>query len=66
MERRTENLLQFLGRYAIYGVLPGMWFAYVGGISPWWGALGGALLTAAIALPSWLVARGESPDPTEY
>jgi len=46
-----ESLIVFVARHAPLGVIPGMWFAYVGGISFWWGALGGLAMTAAVAVP---------------
>ena len=59
MEKPAENLVQFLARYSIYGILPGIWFAYIGGIAPWYGAAGGFLATVLIAIPVRLVARAE-------
>jgi len=51
MEQREENLLQFMIRYSPYGIVPLAWFAYIAGVSPWWGAIAGAVLTLLVGLP---------------
>ena len=66
MVRKTESFVEFLARYSIYAIVPGMWFAYIAGLSPWYGAAGGFTLTFLIALPARLVntprQRNQSAD----
>lgn len=57
MDKRPESMLQFLVRNAMYGVVPGLWFAYIGGVSPWWGAAGGLIMTIMVGLPPRLLHR---------
>ena len=49
------GLLAFLARYSVYAAVPGMWFAYIGGASPWWGAAAGVGLVLLVGLPVWLL-----------
>ena len=46
-----EGLWGFLARYSAYAAVPGMWFAYIGGASPWWGAAAGVGLVLLVGLP---------------
>ena len=58
MKRHPQwNGLGFIVRYAPLGAIPGMWFAYIGGVSPLLGAVAGLGAVAAIMLPASLVAR---------
>ncbi len=52
MHKRVDNLVQFLAHYALYAVVPGLWFAYIGGVALWiGGAVGfGLALVAGLAL----------------
>jgi len=65
MVKRHESMLNFLVRNAVYGVVPGMWFAYIAGISPLWGAAGGLALTFLIGLPARLVRERDEEDPAQ-
>jgi len=51
MEGRANDVVQFLARYAIYFVVPGFWFAYVGGVSPWIGGAAGFGAALLLAVP---------------
>ena len=57
MSMKKESLLQFLARNVIYAIVPGVWFAYIAGVSPWYGVAAGLTLTFLIGLPSRLVNR---------
>lgn len=60
MLKRSEWLFTFMVRNALYGVVPGMWFAYLGGVSLLWGAAGGLGALLLVALPVRLAAfRGK-------
>ncbi len=61
MEKRADNLVQFMLRYSVYGIVPGMWFAYIGGVSPWYGAAAGLSLIFMLGLPSRLVQGNRDP-----
>ena len=60
MNARLDNLVQFLARYALYLVIPGLWLAYVGGAAPWIGGTAGFVgaITLGIVL---LVLRRRTP-----
>ena len=62
MVKKTESMVHFMVRNSVYGVVPGMWFAYLAGLSPWWGAAGGLTLTFLIGLPSRLVNLDRSDE----
>lgn len=57
MHLNQDSLLQFMVRYSPCGVIPLAWFAYIGGISPWWGASAGFVLTFLVGLPPRLRKR---------
>lgn len=63
MNARFDNLVQFLARYALYLVIPGLWLAYVGGAAPWIGGtagfLGAVMLGFAIRCRRRRTRRGE-------
>ena len=54
MSKKPESLVQFMLRYSVYGIVPGMWFAYIGGVSPWYGAVAGLTMTFLVGLPARL------------
>ena len=62
MGNNSDNLLQFMLRYSVYGIVPGMWFAYIGGVSPWYGAVAGLTMTLLVGLPSRLLGSRKGQD----
>jgi hypothetical protein len=58
-------MLQFMLRYSPYGVVPGMWFAYIAGMSPWYGAAAGLTMTFLVGLPARLLGGNGSHDEAE-
>lgn len=67
MNHRAVDLVQFLARYSPYLVVPGLWFAYVGGIAPWIGGAAGFGAALLLGIPILVAARrkGRSRDPLE-
>ena len=63
MDNHSDNLIQFMLRYSVYGIVPGMWFAYIGGVSPWYGAVAGLALTFMVGLPSRLLGGRKDQGP---
>jgi len=59
MRIADDGLFAFLVRYSVYAALPGMWFAYIGGVSPWWGAAIGVTLVFLVGLPARIMRRRE-------
>lgn len=57
MNPRAIDLVRFLARYSLYLVVPGLWFAYVGGVPPWIGGLAGFGAALLIGIPVLLAAR---------
>lgn len=59
MEKRQSgfSLFSFITQYAPIGILPGMWFAYIAGISIAWGALAGLIAVVAVGLPTAFIRR---------
>lgn len=51
------SIAGFVARYAPYGAIPGMWFAYIGGASPMIGALCGIGAVAGIIIPAGVVSQ---------
>jgi hypothetical protein len=66
MDQRSQGFFDFVVRNAIYGMIPGMWFAYVGGAAPFWGAAGGLLAVALLAVPTRLVRVRRRPRPPAW
>ena len=62
MGNNTDSLVQFMLRYSVYGIVPGMWFAYIGGVSPWYGAAAGLTMTFLVGLPSRLTGGRKDED----
>ena len=65
MNVRLENIIQFLARYALYLVVPGVWLAYVGGVAPWVGGtvgFGSAVLLGTVVLLARRRDRNSPPD----
>lgn len=60
MQPYAEDLVQFLARYALYLVVPGLWFAYVGGVAPWIGGVAGFAAALLLAVPLMLPRRRSS------
>lgn len=52
-----DGLFAFLLRYSAIAAVPGMWFAYIGGVSPWWGAATGVTVVFLVGLPARLIRR---------
>jgi hypothetical protein len=63
MVQGTEGFFEFVLRNAAYGMIPGLWFAYIGDVAPFWGAFGGLLAVAMIGAPSRLVKTRKRPRP---
>jgi hypothetical protein len=57
MTYRLTAFFQFLARYALYLVVPGLWFAYIGGVSPWIGGVAGFIAAALIGLSVLITMR---------
>jgi hypothetical protein len=50
-----DGLVAFLARYSAYAAVPCMWFAYIGDVSPWWGAAAGVSMVFLVGLPARLM-----------
>lgn len=64
MNDRAVDLVQFLARYSLYLVVPGLWFAYIGGIAPWIGGAAGFGAALLLGIPILVASRrdGRSQD----
>jgi len=63
MRSRDDGLFAFLVRYAAVAAVPGMWFAYIGGVSPWWGAAIGLSVLFLVGVPTRLMRRRVKHSP---
>jgi hypothetical protein len=59
MNIKSHDLIQFLARYALCFVIPGLWFAYIGGASPWLGGTAGLAAAILLGIAVLLARRGD-------
>ncbi len=61
MNERTNDLIQYLARYALYFVIPGFWFAYIGGAPAWTGGAAGLGAALLVGIPVLMARRTRGP-----
>lgn len=62
MTNPTSFLARFFARNSLYFVVPGAWFAYVGGLTPFIGAAAGFAVAWLVAIPTLVVRRRSVPE----